>query len=594
MTTLYKACDITTSSSSISRDMVVQKEEEIDDIDYIKQQYDRLTNHYPMNMFHGKSFINYSRLHQYKEKATDIILMIHYYKDINDKKNSEEILEIKTHKIILMACTVYFDKLIEYNKDKLSHTYCHVFNNIKSGCGTTIHSISSIDTSLSISSQKISIYIDSIEIDHSSILIEFFKLFYIPIFDDTQLTLNELNFIKCNILVINALSIFFQYTTLEQYCKQKIYERLDLQSFTTVFNYCIQPNPMYIKNKYMYYVLHDKKDIFKRLISWLMCCADLYNNSSGGKLNIKTQQPQDEEEEYGGGSGNTELPYNNIDDDLRKYNDEYSFIDSFKQDHIITMNIEQQEEEEEEVKRSGVAPLHHLYKRDKEINNNKRKRCNFNNDKKLQLIEVISSLIENYDKYDKFSNYITDNYRSDKEINHYYSDVNHTLHHPRTTKIRSFVKICIQCMYNNNTTKEPYIQYINQVLPNNKVRTWLVFINYNIDASSASLLTRIYHDYKKTKTREEETEEEEEEEDKNLKLECHTKISTLSKLLKPYTHDYNDKHVIMEYDKSTVLKDFKLHHSDYCYNGKCDKCNTNDTKIFIIKYKITANEMLNK
>lgn len=482
--------------------------------DYLMAIEKRLTHTRPtIDNFYGNVFVNLNGFNNEKqlnnERFTDITLRIHFI----DTHNVNQFIDIQTHKVILAACSGYFYGVFNDN-------FCQYSNN------NNIHEIHL-----------------NIVISDPLIIKEFFRLFYLPVFDDTQLSIQKLEYIVLNSILLHALSTRFLFNSLKSYCERIIYERLDNDLFNDLFKYCAGANPCNNSNIntsdnidtiITRYVMHDKIDMFKRIISWFICCcSDIHSNH---------------------------LTYINK---LREDND--------NDDTIIDDN--------DNINKMTNKPNYQLLnqktntpKEDYCILKRKRKQLSTSNNNKIEMFDYISSAVEYFDKYDLYSCFI-------KNIQ---DPVTNTIHN---TLIRSFNRICPSCIDNNTTIQ---VCRMNQHISNNTIiRKWHFYLDLTTESKKYSTIyARVINKPKIDEGRQQQRIVSPPPRDINI-FSCQTSITQLSKLFNNNPSTGNIP-VISNLSQFTQLHQFYLHDTDCCYKGECDICHTHNTHIFIIKYDINV------
>ena len=389
----------------------------------------------PDNLY-GNIFVNMNRFTNNNDHETfsDVTIIIHY---MDGNTNTNSCVELFLHRIILTRSD-YFVRLF---KEK--------------------------DLTTGQEKRRFDIYLDVVIYD-IDVVKEFFRLFYVSIFDDTQLHISKFEMVVSNSILLHSLSSQFLFTPLRKYCKKIIFERFDLELFINVFKYCTASLPHYNNNntdivttttKILYYIIPDKIGIFKRLISWFICCADIHQS---------------------------QLPYINL---------------------STTVNYE-------EINRLTNTFNDKLYKSteiEENIMKRKKKRLITSNDNKIETFDYISSSIYEFEKYDLYSCYIKEEY-----IN------NNTL-----TSIRSFSRVCKSCIETSQTVQ---ICRMNQVIPySNTIRKWNFYLELTTEQKKNSTLYAKVIDLPKSNSRHDMHIENH---TNNSLFSCHTTITMLSKLYK--------------------------------------------------------------
>lgn len=213
-----------------------------------------------MNQHMG--FINESRQSVRHDQFADIKLRIHF----NDKK--KETMEIETHRYILATKSAYFESLFREGFAEMG----------------ALH----------------------FDVEEASVIREFFRLFYVPLLEDSQFSESQYVFIVNNVLALHHLAEQFLFGTLKKYCRHKIYAHIDLNLFTLLVNQCLArrhpANEDGDNNQSPpFYVIPGRESLFRRAISWFVCCAkvsgtntlpfaELETESSSVHINTLTQR----------------------------------------------------------------------------------------------------------------------------------------------------------------------------------------------------------------------------------------------------------------------------------------------------------------
>lgn len=422
-----------------------------------------------LSMNHG-GFVNESRRVVDEEKFSDITLRIQF----DDICGFPMSIDICIHRVILSRKSAYFDSLFG---DDFSHS-----GNSMIPLRVALH------------------------YDDAPIVKEFFRLFYEPIFEDSHFTTSQYEYIVTNALSLYQMSEQFLFHALRKYCKHKIFERFDISLFSTIFNYCVtNTTAVATAASKPLYVIPGRESLFKRLISWFVCCADVHG-SQHPFINVC---PVDDDDDDDDTMNNTITGAPN------------SFIPP------------PQEHTDEESR--------------------KRRRPSGSNDKKIETQIYMRNMIENFDQYDLYSFFIHHDTES------------------RTTRIRSFGRLCEACVHNKSTI---HIARINQLMPDNTRRKWHFYLELaKHDTEISSLYAQVVSNDGKNKT-----------------LQCQTRITVLSKLYKNKTQVAIP--VISSLESFTDLHQFSINEPEFCYHGECDVCHASQTRLFIVKYEIDATTTL--
>lgn len=194
-------------------------------------------------MLQPRGFINESRQSVRYNQFADIKLRIHF-------DDAKQTMEIETHRYILATKSAYFESLFS-----------------KEGGFSEIGAL-------------------HFDVDEASVIREFFRLFYVPLLEDSQFTENEYVFIVNNVLALHHLAEQFLFHTLRKYCRHKIYTHIDLNLFTLLVNQCLArrhpANEDGDTNQPPFYVIPGRESLFRRAISWFVCCAKVKSGINSG------------------------------------------------------------------------------------------------------------------------------------------------------------------------------------------------------------------------------------------------------------------------------------------------------------------------
>ena len=130
---------------------------------------------------------------------------------------------------------------------------------------------------------------------------EFFRLFHEPVFADSHLSTEKYAYIVSNVLALHQMAEQFLFQGLRKYCRHKLYERFDLNLFSLVFNQCL------VRPHHQYSVIPERVGLFRRLIAWFVCCAEVHGNTLPFAVDTTQQSnslippPQARTDDGGGG-----------------------------------------------------------------------------------------------------------------------------------------------------------------------------------------------------------------------------------------------------------------------------------------------------
>lgn len=284
----------------------------------------------PMLCMNHGGFINQSSTTTgLNEKFTDVTLRIRF----DDIGVFPMVTDIHTHRIILATKSAYFNGLFS--------------EGFQEGSSSSSSMMAAAPIIIPIQMQN--------HYSDSEIVREFFRLFYMPIFEDSQFSASEYEYIVSNVLALYQLADQFFFHALRKYCKHKIYERFDVSLFSIIYNMCVSRQKKEGDDtKHPLYVIPGKGALFGRLISWFVCCADI--------------------------QGTNHIPFSEL----------------MCSDSTETMNpITQQ-----------PNPLIMPPPQKHDDDNRKRKRLSGSSDTKVETLDYMRSAIEDFDAYDLYSFYI--------------------------------------------------------------------------------------------------------------------------------------------------------------------------------------------
>lgn len=383
--------------------------------------------------------------------------------------------DVQTHRIVLASHSAYFDGL---------------FNDAH--CGTTA----------SIVPIRITLHYDE-----APVVKEFFRLFYVSVFDDAMFTTQQLEFIVTNVLILHHLASQFLFDALRKYCRHKLYERFDIPLFGVIFNQCVARQV-----DQRLYVIPGNESLFRRLIAWFVCCADVHNS----RLPFVELGLRDDDDADANGDMTMDV----------------SIINPLtsRPNPLITPPPQQR------------------------THGGKRKRLSASNEKKVQVLDYMRSIVDSFDLYDTYSFCL----RHDETTN--------------TTSIRSFGRLCETCANNKQTL---HIARINQTIDNGETRRrWHVYLDLSSSSpqASSSLYVNIKTRHGKAII---------------TPMRCQSRVTVLSNRYQNKTQAAQQP-VFSTLDSFTLLQHFYLDDIDCCYTGECDACHESNVRLFIVKYEIEA------
>lgn len=256
---------------NVQRERIKRKEEEEDVYHHYENMIaiqKRATPLIEMNNTSG--FINQSRQTVAHTQFSDITLRIQF----ENTGPFPMITDIETHRFILATKSAYFESLF-------SQQFA--------------------STQQDPSSSIVILRLDQMPFSEAPVVREFFRLFYVQIFDDSQFTTNENTYIVTNVIVLHHLAEQFMFHALRKYCRHKIFQHLNLDTFTVLMNQCVARYNEGMPHQQPLYVIPGKESLFRRLVSWFVCCARVSGNNGlpfadleGGEMpiiNEVTQRP---------------------------------------------------------------------------------------------------------------------------------------------------------------------------------------------------------------------------------------------------------------------------------------------------------------
>jgi hypothetical protein len=471
----------------------------------------------PANLY-GKAFINQQNT-GYDHQFTDVTLRVHYrvasdattvdqqqQQQQQHQRDEWHHVDIKTHRHMLAKCSEYFARLFLF------------------GAGTG-HDGSDVNLYLNEQMPAADAATDqgdeTAEKTSCALIRQFFSLFYEPVLDDSQFSIARVESVVSEVLTLHSLASQFLFVPLEKYCALKLYERMDMAVFTAVFNYCVMPTPnLLAASRQTYHVVDSRAELFRRLLSWFVCCADI--------------------QDY-------HLPYLNM--LVEMANGATSLSNS--------MECEVQPPQQQQLQRA-TALL-----KDK---NRKRKRLSTSNDKKIEMFDYMSTLIDQFDAYDCHSCRIEE--RGDT-----------------ATEIRSFHRICAQCIGEN---KQIHITRMSQQLAARRsTRTWYFYLDLTLPANHfkpSTLYARIV-DQPQLGSIAATAAAAAEQPQPKISLSVETQVTLLSRLYENRPA-VNELPVVSDLEKFTALNSFSLHDESHCYTGECDVCHSHNRRIYVVRYDV--------
>lgn len=466
---------------------------------------------------HYNKFINQTMQQQLvKTDYTDIKLVI---------KVAEEVsIEVKTHRFLLASCSTFMEALMRHEAAKQKQEPTH---------NQELLLTMPLDLSDSCNDPEV--------------VRVFFRLFYVALFEDTHFTVDEIAFIITNALSLHEMALRFRYKPLMHYTKLKIYESFNMDVFPALFQYCVAYYPDTVVGRRTELVtskrckvLSGKEGLFKRLISWLITCANIHAYH---------------------------LPYLNL---LSAYDVVSNGNNEADDEDIVVENSNKQQLQSSQLRWSLNTSQDSIMKK-------KRRRLSTHNDRKVDIYDMMCNNVDNFERYDIVSRFIA------------YDDVS------RSTTIRSFNRVCLQCAGNN---KKHQCSCMNLCMDKKTgfTRKWQFYIKISNDNErSSTLFGKVNYFMKDNMWIESSTAQQPPDTNYFINgclplLQCKTSVTSLSKLYKNEEVTSGSIPIISAFTDFMPLLSFQLPPESSCYNGECDVCGAADTRIFVIRYDIIAKD----
>ncbi len=343
------------------------------------------------------------------------------------------------------------------------------------------------------------------------VVVEFFRLFGVSVIGDNHFTAHQYEFIVTNVLIMHHLAEQFLFHALRKYCKHKIYERFDVSLFDTIFN----------------------QSVARR---------NNNNNSNEHNTNIETENEESNKPLYVI-PGRESL--------FRRLIAWFVCCADTHGNHLPYIELSGNMVTEDNHITGAPNSLIPPPQQHNEDYNRKRKRLSSSNDKKVETLLYMREAIENFDLFDLYS-----------------FAINHDIA-TKTTRIRSFGRLCESCVHSKNTL---HVARINQIMPEGSRRKWHFYLE--IEKDQSSLYVRVDNMSSTSLPT----------------MLCKSQVTVLSKLYK--NEPQVSPTVMSSLDTFTKLNQFCINEAEFCYHGECDICHVSQTRLFIVKYEIEAVNML--
>ena len=105
----------------------------------------------------------------------------------------------------------------------------------------------------------------------------FFRLFYVTIYDERQLSGEELRLIDEHLLYLYQLASWYDCEALRLYCERRLFGAFSLDSFKLFSDYALTESRQ-AESKFC--ILDERVRLFDRFIQWFQCCTDEKSNGS--------------------------------------------------------------------------------------------------------------------------------------------------------------------------------------------------------------------------------------------------------------------------------------------------------------------------
>jgi hypothetical protein len=211
----------------------------------------------------------------------------HKHMDDRDDDELVHVCEISVHKIILSVNSKYFERILKQQQQQQQQQQYQK----KTSRTNQANAWSPTKKNKAGGRLRIPLKIDFLGEDEKfveKICREFFRLFYMNVIDDSSF--EDHFFASCYTLQFHKLAVYFSFDSLRQYTEQKLISKMDLKSFPSICEFCIekQIQPVSVvtassSNSYnrrrsrsfsLYHVPLEKRILFQRLIEWFEYCVE--------------------------------------------------------------------------------------------------------------------------------------------------------------------------------------------------------------------------------------------------------------------------------------------------------------------------------
>ncbi len=203
-------------------------------------------------------------------------LVIHIF----DEETGEKKLSLASHRLVLYAASEYFRIIFE--NQKRDSPFAPLNGNLN------------ITLNFSHGLEK-----EVVEL--------MFRLFYVPVFDTTQLDTEQIKTINLHILYLYQLSLRFTFDALTVYCEELLFANMTLGYFGLLTEFCLTKNEKIGR----FSIISERISIYSRLMQWYQCCIDHTDYSNLLTTTVMT------------GTTNTPVSNNNNNDTPMRYNRQY-------------------------------------------------------------------------------------------------------------------------------------------------------------------------------------------------------------------------------------------------------------------------------
>lgn len=99
----------------------------------------------------------------------------------------------------------------------------------------------------------------------------FFRLFYVTIYDERQLSSEEMRLIDEHLLYLYQLASWYDCDALRLYCERRLFGAFSLDCFKLFSDYALTENPT---GDGRFCILDERLRLFARFLQWYQCCTD--------------------------------------------------------------------------------------------------------------------------------------------------------------------------------------------------------------------------------------------------------------------------------------------------------------------------------